>query len=359
MELNSKAYLTAMSATLQTMAATIAQVPRGEGVEDGIPPDGVVPAEVVRFLARLRLLEGVPFSYLVPDAELIPTETIRFFYLDRNATDALVQGALSVGTVNAADRVQLAELYDTVRTETDQAERLVRMKDADAPAVDAQGRPIGAGGPISGFVLRSRLVSGWPGLHVRAYSTDTLPDNRTIPDMDTSPDRVRLLRMERLAPAVLFVLFDGVPAVVHIEEPRSGVQFGIRRKKDADPKEQTATVIVRDVTHPNTDPLQVGGHDRTLDVRFRAGSPGVVNIKRLYEDLRGIPGNPAHMTRATPTDPKINAAEFAIQMLRFPLRQVFGDVTVTPGEDSDSFRPTVRIRALTDRFALAARVLGL
>ena len=99
MELNSKAYVTAISTTLTTMAATLAQVPRSEGVEDGIPPDGVVPAEIVRFLARLRLLEGVPFSYLVPDAELIPTETIRFFYLDRNATDALVQGALSVGTV--------------------------------------------------------------------------------------------------------------------------------------------------------------------------------------------------------------------------------------------------------------------
>ena len=34
--------------------------------------------------------------------------------------------------------------------------------------------------------------------------------------------------MERLAPAVLLVLFDGVPAVVHIEEPRQGIQFGVR-----------------------------------------------------------------------------------------------------------------------------------
>src|SRR5919197_6243322 len=155
-------------------------------------------------------------------------------YLDRNATDALVQGALSAGTVNAADRVQLEQLYPIVRDEVDKAERLVRMKDADAPKVDAEGRPIGAGGPISGFVLRSRLVSGWPGMHVRAHATDTHPDNQTIPDMDTSPDRVRLLRMERLAPAVLLVLFDGVPAVVHIEEPRQGIQFGVRHA-DGDP----------------------------------------------------------------------------------------------------------------------------
>jgi hypothetical protein len=353
MELNSKAYVTAMSTTLTTMAATLAQVPRSEGVEDGIPPDGVVPAEIVRFLARLRLLEGVPFSYLVPDAELIPTETIRFFYLDRNATDALVQGALSVGTVNAADRVQLAQLYDKVRTETDKAERLVRMKDADAPAVDAQGRLIGAGGPISGFVLRSRLVSGWPGMHVRAYSTDTLPDNRTIPDMDTSPGRVRLLRMERLAPAVLFVLFDGVPAVVHLEEPRSGIQFGIRLKEGADPTQQTAVITVRDVKDPNKGPLKVGGQDRTVDVRFRASSPGVVNIKRLYDDLRALPGNPAHLTPG----PAVNAAEFAMEMLRFPLRQVFGDTTVP--QTLDAFVATIQIDALAHRFGLAAQVLGL
>src|SRR5204863_233359 len=127
------------------------------------------------------------------------------------------------------------------------------------PAIDAAGRPVGPGGAVSGFVLRSRLVSGWPAMHVRAYSTDNLPDDRTIPDMDTSPDRVRLLRMERLAPAVLFVLFDGVPMVVHLEEPRSGIQFGVRLDSVSDPTKQTAVVTVRDVTHPNNGPLISGG----------------------------------------------------------------------------------------------------
>jgi len=353
MELTGKVYTQAMTATLQTMMATIAQVGRSEGVEDGIPPNGVAPAEVVRAMARLRLLEGVPFSYLVPDAELIPVETIRFFYLDRNATDALVQGALSVGTVNAADRAQLAELYSVVCDETDQAERLVRMKDSDAPAVDAQGRPMGAGGPISGFVLRSRLVSGWPGMHVRAYSTDTLPDNRTIPDMDTSPNRVRLLRIERLAPALLFVLFDGVPAVVHLEEPRSGIQFGVRLDTITDPNKATAVVTVRDVKDPNKGPIQVGAKDKTIPVHFRQGAPGVVNVAKLYDDLRAFA--PAHMQNPPPPPDKTNSAEFAMQMLRFPLRQVFGDTTVT--NDFDAFAPTIKIAALTQSFALAAQVL--
>jgi hypothetical protein len=346
-EIKSGVYFQAMQATTATMIATIAQVPRNDGVEDGIPPDGVVPADIVRALARLRLLEGVPFGYLIADAGLIPAESIRFFYLDRNSTDALVQGALSVGTVNSADRAQLAELHAAVRTEVDKAERLVRMKDADAPQVDAAGRPIGAGGPISGFVLRSRLVSGWPGLHVRAYATDTRPDDKTIPEMDTSPDRVRLLRMERLAPAVLFVLFDGVPEVVHLEEPRSGIQFGVRLDNVADKTKQTAVLTVRDVTHPNNGPLKVGTKPRTVPVPFRNGSPGVINMKRLNESLLAIAQ--ANMGAS------IDSAEFAMQMLRFPLRQVFGDTSVAPG--SDAFSATVQIATLTARFDLARQVL--
>jgi hypothetical protein len=347
-EIRAGVYFQALQATTATLVATIGQVPPSEGVEDGIPPDGVVPADIVRALARLRLLEGVPFGYLVADAELIPAETIRFFYLDRNSTDALIQGALSVGTVNSADRAQLAELHGVVRDEVDRAERLVRMKDSDAPQIDAQGRPIGPGGPITGFVLRSRLVSGWPGLHVRAYATDTRPDDQTIPEMDTSPDRVRLLRMERLAPAVLLVLFDGVPRVVHVEEPRSGIQFGVRLDDVADKTRQTAVLTVRDVAHPNSGPLMSGGVPRTVPVPFRAGAPGVINMRKLNDSLLAIPE--ANMGST------VDSAEFAVQMLRFPLRQVFGDTAVAPG--ADAFQATVRIATLTTRFELARQVLG-
>ena len=82
-------------------------------VTDHDPDDGdnVVPRELRRFMARLRLLHGVPFNYLVPDAQLLPIETIRFFYIDRAWTDALVQGALSIGTVSSADRAQLEAVY--------------------------------------------------------------------------------------------------------------------------------------------------------------------------------------------------------------------------------------------------------
>ena len=91
----------------------------------------VVPSELSRFLARLRLLEGVPFAYLAPDADLLPKESIRFFYLDRAWTDALVQGALSVGTVNSGDRAELQALYPVIRDEVDEEERRVRLPAAN------------------------------------------------------------------------------------------------------------------------------------------------------------------------------------------------------------------------------------
>jgi hypothetical protein len=341
--------MTMAYAAPQAMAA-IADFHRHDGVEDKIDPNGVIPADIARFLARLRLLEGVPFNYFVPDAEMLHPETIRFFYVDRNWLDALVQGALSVGTVNSADRAQLAALHPVVRHEVDIAERLVRMKDADAPAVDAKGRPVGAAGPMTGFIMRSRLVSGWPGLHVRGYATDTHPDDKTPPDIDTSPDRVRLLRMERLAPAVLLVLFDGVPAVVHIEEPRSGIQFGVRVKEQGAGR-AAAVVPLRDVRKPNDGPLQSGGHDRTVPVPFRKRAPGVINLHALAESMRSATETNINV------DSKTDSAEFAIEMLRFPIRQVFGDTTVPSGHDD--FKPTLAVATMVDRFGLAQRVLGL
>jgi hypothetical protein len=290
----------------------------------------VVPSELRGYLARLRLLDGVPFSYLAADAELLPRESIRFFYLDREWTDALVQGALSVGTVNSADRAQLESLYRYVRDEVDEEERRVRLPGGERVQQ-------GPAGPVTGFLLRSRVVSGWPGLHVRAYRQALgQADDAAIPESD--PRRIKLLRMERLAPAVLLVLMDGIPAVVHIEEPRQGIQFGVR-------------LIPSDPAVPNLFQARVPARDAltALDVAppvlvpvpFRPGSPGVIDIARLNRALMD--------TNGTNMGTAVEAAEFALQMLRFPYRQVFGDPA--PGSPiTDVFKPTIYVEKLREDF---------
>ena len=87
------------------------------------PPTASAPEVVIDWLARLRLLHNVPFAYLVPHEALLPLESIRFFYLDRNWTDAAVDGALAVGAITTKDRAQLQASYETIRNAVDDAGR--------------------------------------------------------------------------------------------------------------------------------------------------------------------------------------------------------------------------------------------
>lgn len=299
-------------------------------VTDHDPDDGdhVVLGELRRFLARLRLLHGVPFSYLVPDADLLPIESIRFFYIDRAWTDALVQGVLSVGTITTADRAQLEAVYPRIRDDVDETERTIRMPEHEQ-------RLQGAGGTITGFLMRSRAVSGWPNLHVRAYSQDVLEDDALTTVAESDPHRMKVLRMERLAPAVLLVLFDGVPAVVHIEEPRQGIQFGVHLTSD-DPPTQGAKAKVRD--NSNGDPVlpkETFTSENSVDVPFRKNAPGVINVVELRKRLAA---------KAPNSGGTLEPNEYALQMLRFPYRQVFGDPDDREGKkffDFDKFRVTI------------------
>ncbi|MEO8297313.1 MAG: hypothetical protein ABI574_05840 [Burkholderiales bacterium] len=322
---------------MEAAVAAIKEVQPGRQDDDPSFGPRVVPGELRGWLARLRLLQGVPFSYLVPDAELLPRESIRFFYLDRAWTDALVQGALSVGTVNSSDRAELAALYARVRDEVDEEERRVRLPGGEKVQQ-------GAAGAVSGFVLRSRAVSGWPGLHVRAYDRELGgPDAAQIPESD--PRRMKLLRMERLAPAVMLVLFDGVPAVVHIEEPRQGIQFGVRLKPmstgtGTDPNNLQALTKPRNAL--TGEDVNTNDNDMVA-VPCRPGTPGVLDIAKLNEALRVRADT--HMGAA------VDSAEFALQMLRFPYRQVFGDPSVNASPPMvDVFRPTISLKVLKQSF---------
>jgi hypothetical protein len=311
------------------------------------PDDGdhVVPGELRRFLARLRLLHGVPFSYLVPDAELLPPESIRFFYVDRGWTDALVQGALSVGTITTADRAQLESVYPHIRNDVDEAERTIRSPHGEE-------RLEGAGGTITGFLLRSRAVSGWPGLHVRAYRTDVVADDALTTAAESHPDRLKLLRIERLAPAVLLVLIDGVPEVVHIEEPRRGIQFGARLDDEDPPSQRRAKVKVRNAaTGDPVPPLDDFTSANSVSVPFRPGAPGVINMNRLRQLL---------LQRAPNVGGTLEPHEYALQMLRFPYRQVFGDPSDTEGQrffDLDKFQ--VATTLVAHRARISARIAEL
>lgn len=162
------------------------------------------------FIGRLRLLYGVPFRYLVPDSRMLPPESIRFFYVDQNWIDALVDGAASLGRITTSDRAHDAALAPLIREAADNAALDVRrklLKRAPAPAPEEDPK-------YTGFLLRSAVVAGWPGLEVQAFQT---PEG-------TGP--IEMKRMDRLAPDVLICIFPKLFQAVNIHEPKEGVTFG-------------------------------------------------------------------------------------------------------------------------------------
>ena len=111
---------------------------------DGPSVDLDLPETVISWFEHLMLLEEVPFHYLVPDERMLPAESIRFFQVDPLWLECLLDGAFSIGRVLSSDHKQ-DNSY---------------QKDHINPLLPNR---------ISGFLLRSDIVAGWPGLQVEGY----------------------------------------------------------------------------------------------------------------------------------------------------------------------------------------------
>lgn len=146
-----------------------------------------IPDRLLNWLLDLRLLRHVPLAYLVPDPELLPPESIRFFHLDRTWTDRLVDGAMSAGNVGTVDMTFTAATLTALRGLLD--EQLGLQKTT----------------PISGMLIRSELVERWPDLII-----------------EPAP-----IRQDVLSRSIMIVLFAGIPDAVHIREPDVGLRFGV------------------------------------------------------------------------------------------------------------------------------------
>lgn len=166
-------------------------------------------AVVAQWLAKLLLLAPVPFAYLVPDARMLPVEGLRFFYVDANWTAALIDGAVSVG-VESSRTSFFQDMTHGLVEEAAQAAAAAARADLQGvePPADQSAR-----GLMSGFLLRSALVSGWPTLAVRPCMADgTL---------------LKILRIEHLSPSVLLCIVWGVPDHIDLAEPQEGFRFGV------------------------------------------------------------------------------------------------------------------------------------
>jgi hypothetical protein len=173
----------------------------------GLVQDDLDP--VSQWLAKLLLLYPVPFSYLVPDERMLPSESIRFFYLDNNWLNAMLDGAASIGMESSRETFFYEMTRGLIQKSAYEAAQVLRtaMPGAEPPPAESDQYL------MSGLLLRSAVVSGWPNLAVRPYL-----NNQQL---------LKILRMDHLSPNVLLCIFWGVPDYVEISEPQEGFAFGV------------------------------------------------------------------------------------------------------------------------------------
>ena len=221
-----------------------------------------IAGDLIEWIARLVMLYPVPFHYLVPHQSLLPSESLRFFHLDDNWVDALVDGAFSIAVRNVDDKRSAlrSELQSTLSRIVYQYRlRLQGQNPEWAPSESYMKTP------KSGFLLRSRVVAGWPGVEVTAKTNAS--EDKNIP---------KILRFDQIAEGVLFCLARGEITEVTFREPREGITFGV-----------------------GSDGKLEARSGKSLDVKkdlLRSGVPGgVVDISKLQTELAS-PGSAALAT---------------------------------------------------------------
>jgi len=244
-----------------------------------------LPDTLIRRLLNLQLLHSVPFVYLVPDGKALPAESLRFFYLDPNWVDHLVQGVLSAATIGTLDHDQISDGFlDAVNEAVDEASPITARW---------AGASVGVA-PVTGMLLRSRLVKAYQQLEIEAFKLGKA---------------VKVLRQERLSDGVMLVLFADLPTKVTLEEPKSGTSFGLIRKGSTG-----LGVQVRKTNTSVVETRRVGTNEVEIDAPLRGSGHdlGVVDIAALRERLKAQTGQ-AH---------GITSGELALHLQHAPYRAV-------------------------------------
>lgn len=261
--------------------------------------DITVPADIAAWLGRLLTLAGVPFGYLVPDEAMLPPESIRFFRLDEKWVRALLDGAFSLGrnlTAEASgasanlDSVLIGPVADSARAAAPLRPR-AGVAAPDPSATDTAW---------TGFLMRSRIVTDYPGLGVNVYPKGNTPSDKQL-------ILLPVRRLDRLGPRgdTLFCLVHGEAYRVDVHEAPELLHYGIDSYQPPAAAKQLRTFTRQaDGTVAftgNTVPVQIGG-------LFRTRSPRVLRLADLATALAA-----ANEPGKTSPDP-IDSAEMGFAM---------------------------------------------
>jgi hypothetical protein len=254
---------------------------------------------VVEWLASIALLNNVPFNNLVAHPDLLPQESLRFFYLDQNWTDALLDGAMSMGIQTGRDAVfqQLmkAKLYEGVQ----------------AVMAEVRGALLGENSPgqtpiavsPAGFLLRSKSISSCPGLEIRAWSAND------------ALNPMKPLRLALLASDVLIALFPDIPTRLELTEPSEGLVFGV----EDNGVDLRYTPGVTGFNATNIGDLIANHTLSSIAAAQRKGINSALNINNPADNNALV----QLIQQTLPGQPMLTPASFAVQMVRVPEQMLF------------------------------------
>lgn len=337
--------------------------PREKSAFHNNPPWNTMTSEdeawitVVEWLSKLRTLQGVPFVYIVPAEEMLPNESIRFFHIDRNWLDALVDGAISVGSLDSRGSLPSVEdenqeiKYQRLIRELNYSEinknpyRNKLLGDANPSRTSDELYP--NGGSTSGFLLRSTVVRDFPGLEVSAYGALGISSGN--PELwATLGKRIQTIHQVRLSETILLCIFNGIPTHLRLQEPGEGIRLGLDPHKPPldDPINLTVDITNRytlkykkrngDIAYIDSADPDSGQENIISDIKYRVhtGDRSVIDIAGVLSATTEIEqlysANPEVINLPSPGSQELTAGGLvASQLMQFPYQQDFGYDSIT------------------------------
>lgn len=243
------------------------------------------PEEVVKWLAKLSLLHGVPFNYLVPDERMLPPESLRFFHVDNNWVDAVIDGAFSIGRATTASMEIDAPHLQSLLMGARQTASLFRKRKPSLRAYVNNSKS------ISGCLLRSAVLRGWPGLEMNGYS-----------DVD-GKNEINKLRMVQLSEEVMLCIFDGEVQRVSVHEPPEALHAGVEGTYPA------FTASLRVVQGNGNPGSEIPGYSAPVPVR---NDQQTIQIERAAANIKKVLNEPPLKEGIV----DFSAAQFGLEMIK-------------------------------------------
>ncbi len=223
--------------------------------------------KIRHWFRELAMLKQVPFNYLIPDEEILPQESMRFFKLDNHWMECLLLGAFSIGgTIRRSANHPVISLFHEL-----------------TGGLLKQAR--------SGFMVRSQLVSDYPDLLVDAYGKKANNRQSIVRNAAIQNSKLEVVRVERISSEVLFYLVEGEVSMAELYLKPEGLRFGL----DEEEAEDGCGMKYEKDLDTVKEPISLG---QILSKRR------VIHIKKLAELIRKALGKP-----------RINSALFGVHMI--------------------------------------------